>query len=198
MNRFSFLHLPPTLKHFVAWRVHHIKNIKPEHMTTVNLGANPVHIEANLPEVGSEAPAFTLTDISMAPVSLADYKGQWVILSIFPSIDTGICAQSTRVFNTAISETENAKVLCISKDLPFAHKRFCGAEGLENVISLADFKNNDFSDGYGIKMVDGGMEGVFARAIVVVNPDGKVAYTELVPQVGQEPDYDRAFAAVGE
>jgi thiol peroxidase len=165
-------------------------------MATITLGGNEIHTAGDLPTVGSLAPGFTLTNQDLAPASLSDYKGKNVVLNIFPSIGTGVCASSVRKFNEALSQLDDTVVLCISKDLPFAHKAFCGAEGLENVISLSDFKNDDFADAYHVKMVDGKMNGLFSRSVVVVGKDGTVSYTEQVPEIGQEPNYDAALAAI--
>lgn len=165
-------------------------------MATVLLGENEVHTNGDLPAVGSLAPGFTLTNQSLQSVSLSDYKGKNVILNIFPSIDTGVCSASVREFNKAAGSLENTAILCISKDLPFAFKRFCGAEGIENVECLSDFKNDNFADAYQNKMVDGGMEGFLSRCVIVIDPEGTITYTEQVPAIGQEPNYEAALAAV--
>ncbi|MGB3916214.1 MAG: thiol peroxidase, partial [Thiothrix litoralis] len=132
------------------------------------------------------------TDLS--EVSLQDFAGKTVILNIYPSVDTGICAASTRKFNEVASSNPNVVVLCISADLPFAHSRFCGAEGLENVVSLSTFRNADFGSNYGVTITTGPLAGLMSRAVVIVK-DGKVTYTEQVPEIAQEPDYDAALAA---
>jgi thiol peroxidase len=165
-------------------------------MAKTKLGENPVNTIGDLPAVGSSAPDFTLVKIDLSETSLKDYAGKNIVFNIFPSIDTRVCATSVRKFNKRTSDLKDTVVLCISKDLPFAHKRFCGAEGIENVISLSDFRNMGFSKDYGVEMIDGGMVGLHARAIVVVDKEGKVVHTELVPTIGQEPDYDSAIKAL--
>jgi thiol peroxidase len=165
-------------------------------MAQTKLGENTVHTNGNLPPVGSIANDFTLTGIDLNDVSLSKFAGKNIILNIFPSIDTRVCAMSVREFNKQASSLDNTVVLCISKDLPFAFKRFCGAEGIDKVVSLSDFKKNGFAKDYGVEMIDGGMAGLLARAIVVIGKDGKVVYTELVPAIGQEPNYDAALKAV--
>ena len=164
--------------------------------TTTKLGPNIVHLSGDLPEVGSKAPDFLLVGNDMREVSLKDFPGKTIVLNIFPSIDTSVCATSVRQFNQRAAALENVVVLAIAKDLPFAMKRFCGAEGIERVITLSDFRNKGFSKDYGVDMVDGGFEGLHARAIVVISPDGTVKYTELVPAIGQEPDYENALSAI--
>lgn len=165
-------------------------------MAQTKLGENVVHTNGNLPSVGSEAPEFSLAGIDLNDVSLRTYAGKNIILNIFPSIDTRVCAMSVREFNKRAASLSDTVVLCISKDLPFAFKRFCGAEGIDKVVSLSDFRNKGFSKNYGVEMVDGGMAGLFARAIVVVNKQGKVTHTELVPAIGEEPDYENALNAI--
>ena len=165
-------------------------------MAQTKLGENVVHTSGNLPSVGSEAPDFSLTAMDLSDVSLKTYAGKNVILNIFPSIDTRVCAMSVREFNKQASSLSDTVVLCISKDLPFAFKRFCGAEGIDKVVSLSDFRNKGFSKAYGVEMIDGGMAGLLARAIVVVNKQGKVTHAELVPSIGQEPNYENALKAV--
>ena len=165
-------------------------------MATITLGGNETQTVGELPAVGSDAPGFTLTNTNMQDVSLDSFKGQKVILNIFPSIDTGICALSTRKFNEAANDLDNTAILCISRDLPFAHKRFCGAEGLENVVSLSEFKGQSFGSDYGVSISGGPFDGLYSRAVVVLDESGKVSYTEQVPEVGQEPNYDAALAAV--
>jgi len=165
-------------------------------MAQTKLGDNVVHTNGNLPSVGSVAPDFSLAGIDLNDVSLKTYAGKNVILNIFPSIDTRVCAMSVREFNKRAAALNNTVVLCISKDLPFAFKRFCGAEGIDNVVSLSDFRNKGFSKSYGVEMTDGGLSGLLARAIVVVNKQGEVKHTELVPSIGQEPDYEGALKAL--
>lgn len=165
-------------------------------MASVTLGGTPVNTISNLPAVGSPAPDFTLSRNDLTAVTLNDYRGKNLILNIFPSVDTGVCAQSIRTFNEKASALENTEVLCISRDLPFAQARFCGAEGIDNVCTLSDFKNGEFGKDYGIELADGGFEGLHARAIVVVDEKGKVTYTELVSEIGHEPNYEAALNAL--
>lgn len=163
--------------------------------TTVTLGGNPIHTIGKLPEMGSAVKDFTLTDVSLEEKHLSDFKGKYIVMNIFPSVNTGVCAKSVRKFNEDASKLENTTVLCISKDLPFAQKEFCGAEGIENVVMLSDFRN-DFGKTYGVQIVDGPMKGLLSRAVIVVDPEGKVVYEEQVPEIGQEPDYAAAINAV--
>jgi thiol peroxidase len=165
-------------------------------MAQTKLGENTIHTSGNLPSVGSRAPEFLLAGTDLKEISLKDFKDKNVILNIFPSIDTRVCATSVREFNKLATSVNNTVVLSVSKDLPFAHKRFCGAEGINNVIMLSDFRNKGFSDDYGVLMQDGGMAGLHARAIVVIDPQGIVKHTELVPAIGQEPDYQAALNAL--
>ena len=165
-------------------------------MSTVTLGGNPVHTNATLPAVGSVAPQFQLVGNDLSDVSLQDFKGQRVILNIFPSIDTATCATSVRTFNKMANDLENTKVLCISRDLPFAQKRFCGAEGLENVVNLSDFRDGSFGDAYGLTLTDSALKGLHARAIVVVDENGVVSHTELVSEIANEPNYEAALKAL--
>ena len=165
-------------------------------MSTVTLGGNPVHTNATLPAVGSAAPQFQLVGNDLSDVSLQDFKGQRVILNIFPSIDTATCATSVRTFNKMANDLENTKVLCISRDLPFAQKRFCGSEGLENVVNLSDFRDGSFGDAYGLALTDSALKGLHARAIVVVDENGVVSHTELVSEIANEPNYEAALKAL--
>jgi thioredoxin-dependent peroxiredoxin len=165
-------------------------------MAQTKLGENTVNTIGNLPGVGSTAPDFTLVGNDLKDVKLSNYRGKKVVLNIFPSVDTGICATSVREFNKRAASMDNTAVLCISKDLPFAFRRFCGAEGIDKVVTLSDFRNKGFSKDYGMEMTDGGMMGFLARSIVVLDEQGKVKYTELVPAIGQEPNYDAALKAL--
>ena len=165
-------------------------------MAQTKLGENTVNTLGDLPAIGSTAPDFTLTGNDLKEVKLNDFKGKKIVLNIFPSVDTGVCATSVREFNKRASALDNTVVLCISKDLPFAFRRFCGAEGIDKVVTLSDFKNKGFSKDYGMEMIDGGMAGFFARSIAVLDENGKVKYTEIVPAVGQEPNYDAALKAL--
>lgn len=165
-------------------------------MAQITFKGNPINTSGNLPKVGTKAPDFKLTAGDLSEKSLNDYQGKNVVLNIFPSVDTGVCAQSVRAFNEKVSAADNTVVLCVSKDLPFALSRFCAAEGLQNVETLSDFKSNEFSDAYGVKMTDGPLSGLLSRAVVVVNPEGNVIYNEQVPEIGQEPDYNNALNAL--
>ena len=156
---------------------------------------SPVNTVGTLPEIGSSAPDFTLVKRDLSETSLADYAGKKLVLSIFPSIDTGVCAASVRVFNSKAAKLENTAVLCISVDLPFAHDRFCGAEGIDSVENASAFRS-DFGDAYGIKIADSALAGLLGRAIVVIDESGKVIYIELVPEITNEPNYDAALAAL--
>jgi thiol peroxidase len=157
---------------------------------------SPVQLSGDLPQPGEVAPAFTLTGSDLTDVSLKDYAGKTVVLNIFPSIDTPVCAMSVRKFNAEIGNTDNAVVLCISADLPFAHARFCGAEGLDHVVSASTFRNPDFGDDYGVRITSGPLAGLMARAVMVIDGQGKVTYTQLVEEISQEPDYDAALACL--
>lgn len=165
-------------------------------MATVTLKGNPFKTSGELPSNGSAAPDFTLVKTDLSEVSLSDFKGQRVVLNIFPSVDTPTCAQSVRAFNEKASTLDNTVVLCVSQDLPFAMARFCGAEGLDQVIPASAFRSS-FAEDYGVKMVEGPLTGLDARAVVVMNQDGKVGYTQLVSEVADEPDYDAAIKALG-
>lgn len=165
-------------------------------MAEITLQGNPINTSGNLPEVGSDAPDFTLVAADLSEKSGSDYTGKNVVLNIFPSIDTGVCAASVRAFNQKAAGRDDTVVLCISADLPFAASRFCGAEGIEGVETLSTFRDSAFGDAYGMTIVDGALAGVLGRAVVVVGPDGNVKYTELVPEIAQEPDYDAALAAI--
>jgi thioredoxin-dependent peroxiredoxin len=164
-------------------------------MAQITLRGNPINTVGELPAVGTPAPAFTLTGTDLGAVSKDQFNGKPVVLNIFPSIDTPVCATSVRTFNQRAAAT-GASVLCVSKDLPFAQARFCGAEGIENVKSASAFRDS-FGEDYGVSITDGPMAGLLARAVVVIGADGNVAYTELVPEIAQEPNYDAALAAVG-
>lgn len=164
-------------------------------MATITLQGNPFETVGNLPAVGSDAPAFTLVKTDLSEVGMGDFAGKTVVLNIYPSVDTGICAASTRRFNEVASSNPDVAVLCVSADLPFAHSRFCGAEGLENVVSLSTFRSADFGKDYGVTIANGPLAGLMSRAVVVIK-DGKVAYTEQVPEIVQEPNYDAALAAL--
>lgn len=165
-------------------------------MALTKLGPQDANTIGNLPAVGSSAPDFTLTSNDMKDVSFREFAGKNIVLNIFPSVDTGICAASVREFNKRVASMQNTVVLCISKDLPFAQKRFCGAEGIDKVMTLSDYRSRGFGKSYGVELIDSGFVGLFARAVIVIDPSGKVKYTELVPQIGQEPNYDAAVKAI--
>jgi thiol peroxidase len=165
-------------------------------MAKVTLKGNPLNTAGDLPKVGSAAPAFTLVRTDLSEVSAKDLAGQRVVLNIFPSLDTPTCAASVRKFNARANEKPNTTILCVSADLPFAQKRFCGAEGLDNVVPASVFRAPDFGKAYGVTLVDGPMKGLLARAVVVVDGAGKVVHTELVPEIAQEPDYNAALAVL--
>jgi len=165
-------------------------------MATVTHGGNPVQTIGSLPQVGSTAPAFSLVQNDLTPISLNDYSGKKLILNIFPSIDTGTCATSVREFNKRAAGLENTTVLCISRDLPFAQKRFCGAEGITNVQTLSDYSTGEFGKNYGVEMLDGKLKALHARSIVVMDENQKILYTELVPNISDEPNYEAAIAAL--
>ena len=165
-------------------------------MAQTKLGESIVDIDGELPKVGEPAPDFKLAGTDFKETSPKDYLGKNLILNIFPSIDTRVCATSVREFNKLATTIPDTVVLSISKDLPFAHKRFCAAEGINHVILLSDFLNKGFSKNYGVLMTTGGFTGLHARAIVVIDKQGIVRHTELVPQIGQEPNYEAALAAI--
>lgn len=165
-------------------------------MAQITLGGNPVHTSGNLPEVGTTAPSFELVNSTLSTTTLADFAGSKIVLNIFPSIDTPTCATSVRTFNAKAASVENTKVLCISRDLPFAQKRLCSAEGLEHVINLSDFKTGAFGKDYGIEITDSVLAGLHSRAVVVINEKGLISYTELVAEIANEPNYDAALAAL--
>lgn len=164
-------------------------------MAAITLGGKPVNTIGNLPAVGTEAPDFTLAGADLGTVSSEQFRGKPLLLNIFPSVDTPVCAVSVRKFNEQAAAAGLA-VVCVSKDLPFALKRFCGAEGIENVTAASAFRDG-FGDDYGMTITDGPMAGLLGRAVVVVGADGKVVYTELVPEIASEPDYEAALAAAG-
>jgi hypothetical protein len=164
-------------------------------MTTVTFSGNPVQLKGALPAVGAAAPAFTLTAADLADKTLADFAGKRKVLNIFPSIDTGVCQQSVRTFNQRAAALNNTVVLCISADLPFAQARFCGAEGLDNVVTLSSFRSS-FAQDYGVALADGALRGLTARAVVVLDENNKVLHVGLVPEITQEPDYNAALAVL--
>lgn len=165
-------------------------------MAQVTLGGNPVEVSANLPQPGETAPDFTLTNPDMEDKTLGNWQGQRKILNIIPSIDTGVCAASTRTFNEKASRLHNTAVLVISADLPFAAARFCGAEELNDVVTLSCFRNERFPEDYGVNLTTGPFRGLCARAVVVLDENNQVLHSQLVPEIGEEPDYDTAIRAL--
>jgi thiol peroxidase len=165
-------------------------------MATITLQGNTIHTLGDLPSKGSKAPSFKLTKGDLSNCTLADFKGKNVIMNIFPSVDTGTCAASVRKFNEKAASLDNTVVLCISKDLPFAQGRFCGAEGIENVEMLSDFRDGNFGKAYGLEFTDGPLIALHSRAIVVVDTDGNVVHSEQVAEIVDEPNYDAALEAL--
>ena len=165
-------------------------------MAEVTLRGNTVHTIGALPAVGSTAPTFSLTKADLTPLESKDLVGKRVVLNIFPSVDTGVCAASVRAFNARAGEAKNTVVLCVSADLPFALGRFCGAEGITNVTTASEFRNREFGDTYGVRLTDGPMRGLLSRSVVVLDEASKVLYTELVGELTTEPNYDAALAAL--
>ncbi|KMY22988.1 thiol peroxidase [Actinobaculum suis] len=160
-------------------------------MAKIQLEGVPVETAGDLPAVGTKAPAFTVVNADLEDVRLADFAGQRVVLNIFPSLDTGICATSVRTFNKLAEQFVNTAVICVSMDLPFALGRFCGAEGIQNVVTASAFRS-DFGETYGVRMVDGALAGLLSRSVVIVDTDGTVIYTEQVPEIKTEPNYEAA------
>ena len=163
-------------------------------MATTNFKGDTVHLNGRFITIGEIAPQVHLTKRDLSPFTLDDCKGRYIVMNIFPSIDTGVCATSVRKFNKLAASLPNTTVLCISRDLPFAQSRFCAAEGIDNVVTLADFRRNGtFGTDYGVEMADGPLAGLLARAIIVIAPDGKVCHTELVSEISSEPNYEAAI-----
>jgi len=165
-------------------------------MAKITLKGSPVILSGELPKAGATAPEFGGVKGDLTVAHLSDYKGRKVVVNIFPSLDTEVCASSVRKFNEMASSLENTVVLCVSKDLPFAQSRFCTAEGLENVIPLSLFRCRCFAEKYGVEMTEGPLKGLYARSVVVVDEDGKIIYSQLVPELTDEPDYDAALAVL--
>lgn len=164
-------------------------------MALIKLKGNPINTVGDLPSVGKKLPDFKLTNRDLKDLKLKDYLGKKIVINIFPSIDTSVCAASVRRFNQAASKMENTVVLCVSKDLPFAHKRFCGAEGLKDVIPLSSLRNDAFEKDYGVRIMDGPMEGLMARVVIVADREGTIVYSEQVPDIVEEPNYKKAVEA---
>jgi thioredoxin-dependent peroxiredoxin len=163
-------------------------------MAKITLKGTPINTIGDLPKVGQKAPDFTLTKRDLSETSLKDFKGKRIVLNIFPSVDTQVCATSVRRFNVEASKLENSVVLCVSADLPFAHERFCGAEGIDDVLSLSCFRSETFGKDYGVKITSGPLTGLLSRAVVIIDESGKIIYTEQVPEIVQEPNYEAALA----
>jgi thiol peroxidase len=165
-------------------------------MSKITLGGTPCNTIGTLPEIGSIAKDFTLAKNDLSPLGLSDLKGFRVILNIFPSVDTNTCAASVRAFNEKAAALDNTKIVCVSRDLPFAQQRFCGTEGIENVMTVSDFATGDFGKNYGLEIMDGPFQNLHARAIVVLDENGVVKHTELVSEIANEPNYDAAIAVL--
>ncbi|PZX92003.1 thiol peroxidase [Flavobacterium aquariorum] len=165
-------------------------------MASITLGGNPIHTSGELPKVGSKLADFKLVQNDLSVADLSAFAGKKLVLNIFPSIDTGTCATSVRKFNESASNLANTTVLCISRDLPFAQKRFCGAEGLENVVNLSDFQDGAFGKNNGLEIVNGPLAGLHSRVIIVVDENGVVTHTEQVGEIANEPNYEAALAAL--
>ncbi|NER11425.1 thiol peroxidase (atypical 2-Cys peroxiredoxin) [Muriicola jejuensis] len=165
-------------------------------MASIQFTGTAANTCGELPEVGSKAPDFDLTKRDLSQARLGDFSGKKVVLNIFPSVDTGTCAQSVRSFNSLAARIKDAVVLCISRDLPFAQSRFCGAEGIDRVVMLSDYKDKGFGDDYGLRFKDGPFESLLTRAVVVIDEKGRVIYTEMVKNIGSEPDYEAALKAL--
>jgi thiol peroxidase len=159
-------------------------------MADVMLKGNLIHTSGHLPDIGSKAPNFRLTGTDLNDITLEKFSGKRLILNIFPSLDTDVCAASVRRFNQMAGKMDNTVVLCISRDLPFAHKRFCVAEGIENVVSLSELRDLNFGNAYGVRILDGPLAGLLARSVVVIDTNGTVKYSEQVPEITQEPNYE--------
>lgn len=165
-------------------------------MASITLGGQPAETLGQLPAVGSKAPDFKLTATDMSTKSMSDFQGKTLLLNIFPSVNTGVCSAAVRRFNEEAAKMTNTKVLCISKDLPFSQEQFCAAEGIENVVMLSDFKTGQFGVDYQVTAVGSAFDGLLSRAVVIVDPEGVVTYTEQVPEIGQEPNYEAAINAL--
>ena len=165
-------------------------------MASITLGGNPINTAGELPKVGSKLADFKLVKNDLSVASLSDFSGKKIVLNIFPSIDTGTCATSVRKFNESAAKLENTAVLCISRDLPFAQKRFCGAEGIENVVNLSDFQTGSFGKANGLEIVDGPLAGLHSRVLIVADVDGTILHTEQVAEIANEPNYEAALAVL--
>lgn len=165
-------------------------------MASITLGGNPTTTNGNLPELGTKCPEFDLITKELNTVRLSDYSGKKLVLNIFPSVDTGVCSASVRTFNQHASSHNDTVILCISRDLPFAQARFCAADGLDDVVVLSDFKTGQFGRDYGVEIESGAFAGLHARAVIVTDSEHNIVYSELVPEIGQAPDFDNALKAL--
>jgi len=165
-------------------------------MSQVTLKGNPINTIGELPAVGTKAPDFSLVGSNLADVKNTDFAGKRIVLNIFPSLDTATCAASVRRFNVEAAKLQDAAVVCISKDLPFAHGRFCTTEGIANVVTASEFRNDSFGKDYGVKLTDGPLQGLMARAVVVLDKDGTVLHSQMVPEITEEPDYEAALGVL--
>lgn len=165
-------------------------------MTNLTFKGNPIETNGNLPEINNDAPEFTLVNSDLNEISLSDLQGKTIILNIFPSVDTPVCAMQLKKFSQKVSQLENVVLLFASLDLPFAFSRFCAAEGISNTITASDFRYHSLAKGYGVKMLTGPLADLYARAVIIINKENKIIYTELVSEVSSEPDYDKAMSAL--
>lgn len=165
-------------------------------MATITFNSSPINTSGSLPKLGQQAPDFKLTSGDLSEKSLTDFKGKKVVLNIFPSIDTGTCANSVHAFNEEALPLNNTVVLCISKDLPFAHSRFCAAEGVDHIMTLSEYKDSNFSNAYGLSIIDGPLRGLFSRAVLTLDENGKVLYSEQVSEITDEPNYTAALQSL--
>ncbi|MBG6062918.1 thiol peroxidase [Flavobacterium sp. CG_9.1] len=165
-------------------------------MASITLGGNPIHTSGELPKVGTKIADLKLVKTDLSIVSLSDFAGKKLVLNIFPSVDTGTCAASVRKFNESASALKNTTVLCVSRDLPFAQKRFCGAEGLDNVVNLSDFQDGEFGKTNGLEILDGPLAGLHSRVVIVLDENGTIIHTEQVPEIADEPNYEAALAVL--
>ena len=165
-------------------------------MKTITIGGNTVHLSGCLPEVGQQAPSFSAVKGDLSIARLSDFAGKRIVLNIFPSLDTPVCAASVRRFNKEASQLENTVVLCLSKDLPFAQSRFCTTEGLSGVLPLSTFNDSSFEESYGLLITEGGLKGLYARTVIVINEEGNIIYEELVSELKTEPNYEAALNAL--
>ena len=166
---------------------------EPNKMTSITFKGTPVNTLASLPEVGSTANDFQLSATDLSTKTLADFKGETLIISTFPSLETSVCSLSVKQFNEQVANRENTRILCVSRDIPFAQSRFAEQETIENITFLSDFKTHQFGKDYGLEMVDGPLAGLLSRCVIVIDPNGTVLYTEQVPEVAEEPNYTAAF-----